>query len=94
MMLTRPCDRRIEQAGDADATRQPTIDRGLDEAWREEGQRDRHIDVALAAGLTCGDGVDSGAGLDLGEPVSCARDRGDELDPGAEPNPLRLLRGQ
>jgi hypothetical protein len=83
LMLTRPCDRRIEQAGDSDSARQPTIDSGLDEAWRQKGKRDRHMDVALAAGLTCGDGVDRrGAGLDLGEPVSCARDRGDELDPG------------
>jgi hypothetical protein len=72
LMLTRPCDRRIEQAGDTDSARQPTIDSGLDEAWRQKGKRDRHMDMALAAGLTCGDGVDSGAGLDLGEPVSCA----------------------
>jgi hypothetical protein len=41
------------------------------------------MDVALAAGLTGGDAFDRrGAGLDLGKPVSCARDRGDELDPG------------
>jgi hypothetical protein len=33
LMLTRPCDRRIEQAGDSDSARQPTIDSGLDEAW-------------------------------------------------------------
>jgi hypothetical protein len=37
LMLTRPCDRRIEQAGDTDSARQPTTDSGLDEAWREEG---------------------------------------------------------
>jgi hypothetical protein len=82
-MLTRPCDRCIEQAGDSDSARQPTIDSGLDEAWRQKGKRDRHMNVALAAGFTFGDGVDRrGAGLDLGEPVSYARDRGDELDPG------------
>jgi hypothetical protein len=49
----------------------------------EEGQRDRHMDVALAAGLPYGDAFDRrGAALDLGDPLSCARDRGDELDPG------------
>jgi len=42
LMLTRPCDRRIEQAVDTDSERQPSIYNGLDEAWREEGQRDRH----------------------------------------------------
>jgi hypothetical protein len=74
LMLTLPRDRRLEQAGDTDSARQPTIDSGLDEAWRQKGKRDRHMNVALAAGLTCGDGVDRrGAGLDLGEPVSCAR---------------------
>jgi hypothetical protein len=41
-MLTWPCDRRIEQAADTDSARQPSIDSGLDEAWREEGERDRH----------------------------------------------------
>ena len=32
LLLTRPCDRCIEKAGDTDAARQPTIDSGLDEA--------------------------------------------------------------
>jgi hypothetical protein len=35
-LLTRPCGRCIEQPGDTDSARQPTIDSGLDEAWREE----------------------------------------------------------
>ena len=83
LMLARPIDRRVEQAGDADPVWQPTFDGGIDEARREEGQRDRHIDVALAAGLTCGDAVDRrGSGLDLGQPLSSARNGGDELDPG------------
>jgi hypothetical protein len=52
LLLTRPCDRCIEQAGDADSAWKLTIDSGLDEAWGEEGQRDRHADVAFAAGLS------------------------------------------
>jgi hypothetical protein len=49
-------DRCIEKAGDTDSARQPTIDSGLDEPWREESQRYRHAHVALAAGLPCGGG--------------------------------------
>jgi hypothetical protein len=56
LLLTRPRYRRIEKAGDTDSARQPTIDGGLDEAWREESQRYRHADVARAAGLPCGGG--------------------------------------
>jgi hypothetical protein len=56
LLLTRPRDRCIEKAGDTDCARQPTIGSGLDEAWREESQRYRHADVALAAGLPCGGG--------------------------------------
>ena len=52
-VLARPRDRRVEQAGDADPVWQSTFDGGLDEARRQEGQRDRHVDVALAAGLPC-----------------------------------------
>jgi hypothetical protein len=82
-VLARPRDRRVEQAGDADPVWQSAFDGGFDEARREEGQRDRHIDVALAAGLPRGDAVDCcGAGLDLGQPLPSARDGGDELDPG------------
>jgi hypothetical protein len=80
LVLARPADRRVEQAGDADPVRQSAFDGGLDEARREEGQRDGHVDVALAAGLPCGDTVDCyGVGLDLGQPLPSARNRGDEL---------------
>jgi hypothetical protein len=82
LMLTRPSDRRIEQAGDADAARQPTVNGCLDQARCKEGQRDRHLDMALAAGFACGDAVDCrGAGLDLGKPLPAPCDCGDELYP-------------
>jgi hypothetical protein len=32
LLLTRPCDRCVEQAGDADPVWQPTCDGGFDEA--------------------------------------------------------------
>jgi hypothetical protein len=37
LMLTRPSDWRIEQAGNADATGEPTVDGCLDQVWCEEG---------------------------------------------------------
>jgi hypothetical protein len=79
-VLARPADRRVEHAGDADPMWQAAIDGGLDEARREEGERDRHVDVTLAAGLPCRDAVDCyGAGLDLGQPLPSACNGGDEL---------------
>jgi hypothetical protein len=51
-MLTRPNGWRVEQAGDADPVRQPAFDGGSDKARREKRQRDRHMNVALAAGLS------------------------------------------
>jgi hypothetical protein len=47
LMLTPPRDRRVEEAGDTDPLGQSTVDSSLDEARCEEGQRDRHMDVAL-----------------------------------------------
>jgi hypothetical protein len=83
LMLARPRDRRVEQASDSVPVRQPTLDGGCDEARCEEGERDRHVDVALAAGLPCRDAVDCyGAGLDLGQPLPSTRDCGDEFSPG------------
>jgi hypothetical protein len=44
-------------ASDTDSARQPTIDSGLDEAWREESHRYRHADVMLAADLAMRAGI-------------------------------------
>ena len=82
LMLTRPRDRRVEQAGDADPVWQSIFDGGFDEAWREESQRYRHADVALATRLPCGDAVDRrGTGLDFGQPLPSPRDCANELEP-------------
>jgi hypothetical protein len=80
LLLTRPCDRCIEETGDTDSARKPTIDSSFDETRREESQRYRHADVALAACLPCGDGVDRrGTGLDFGQPLPSPGDCADEL---------------
>jgi hypothetical protein len=41
-MLTRPRDRRFEEAGDADPLGQSTVDGGLDEARCEDVKRGQH----------------------------------------------------
>ena len=72
-----------EQAGDANPVRQSTVDGGVDEARCEEGQRERHMDVALAAGLSRSDAFDgNGPGFDFGQPPPPARYGGDELGSG------------
>jgi hypothetical protein len=58
LMLARPRDRRIEEAGDSDPAWRSAFDSGLDESWCEEGHRYRHINVTLAASLPCGNAVD------------------------------------
>jgi hypothetical protein len=74
--------RPVQETGDTDSARQPTIDSSFDETWREEGQRYRHADVALAARLPCGDAVDRrGTGLDFGQPLPSPGDCADELEP-------------
>jgi hypothetical protein len=57
-LLAPPQCRRVEQAGDAYAMRQPTLDGSSDETRRQEGQRNRHVDMPLAASLPSRDVVD------------------------------------
>ena len=67
---------------------QTTFDRGPDEIWREERERDRHVDLTHAAFLTCCDLLNVGhrARHDLVKPTTTSCDRVDEscasLDPG------------
>jgi Integrase core domain len=49
---------------------------GLDQARRDEGKRDRHVDVTNAASMASGDPLDRcGAGNDLVEPSTTTGDR-------------------
>ena len=57
-MLTRPLHGRVERAGDADAVRQPAFDRN--QIRGEEGEPDRHVDVAFAAILVGGNFINAG----------------------------------
>jgi hypothetical protein len=78
--LQAPLRWRVAQPFDAESPWQPPFDRSLDETGCEEGKRDRHVDVALAALLTCRDLSHIGdfARYDLVEPAVPSRDRIDE----------------
>src|SRR5262249_44619338 len=79
LKLQRPFGRRITQGGDADAARKPPFDGGLDQSWRDEGHRYRHVDLANAALLARGNGFDAGSATDdLVEPGTSARDGFDQ----------------
>jgi hypothetical protein len=52
--LLGPAWGQIGQAGNADTSRQPTGNQGLDNIGRNEGQRDQHMDGALTPLLTRG----------------------------------------
>ena len=51
LKLPAPFSRRVAEPLDADATGQPTLYRCFDKIGREEGERDRHIDLSNAAFL-------------------------------------------
>jgi hypothetical protein len=52
LVLAGPFGRQIAEAGHSHATRESSFDRRLDEVRREEGERDRHVDIANAAPLS------------------------------------------
>ena len=59
---------------------QAPLDCSLDKARGQEGQRDRHVDLAYAALFARGNGFDSHAGVgdDFVQPASASGNRGDE----------------
>jgi hypothetical protein len=52
LVLAGPFGRQIAEAGHSHATRESSFDRRLDEVRREEGERDRHVDISNAAPLS------------------------------------------
>src|SRR6476659_2433380 len=53
--LSAPLGWRIAKSLDAETAWQATFDRRPDQIWREERERDRHVDLAHAAFLTSRD---------------------------------------
>ena len=80
-VLARPLSRSVAQTGDADAARQSSFDGSLHQFGREEGKRDRHVDLSNAAFVACSDLLDTGdgAGNDLIKPTPATRDGGNEV---------------
>src|SRR5215475_2383598 len=79
LKLQRPFGRSVTQVGDADAARKPPFDDSLDQSWRDEGHRYRHVDLTKAALLARGNAFDAGSTRDdLVEPGTSARDGFDQ----------------
>jgi hypothetical protein len=51
LVLAGPFCRQVGEADNSHATRKASFDRRLDEVGREEGERDRHVDLADAAAV-------------------------------------------
>src|SRR5215207_9104850 len=75
--LARPLCGQVTHPRHAMAVREAPFDCGLDEVGREEGKRDRHVDLPCAAALAHCDtlGFDSRVGHDLIEPAATLRNR-------------------
>ena len=80
MVLAGPLGSGITKTGNADPTREPTFDSRLHESRREEGKRDRYVDLADAAALSYGNRFDirNGARHQLIEPAPASRNCGDQ----------------
>ncbi len=70
----------IAKSLDSNAAWQTTFDRGAHEVWCEERERDRHVDLAHAAFLTCRDLLNVGhrARDDFVKPATTSGDGADE----------------
>ena len=60
LALTRPFGGQIGEASHSHSVREPPLDGGLDEIGREEGERDRHVDLAGRCILALRDAFDVG----------------------------------
>ena len=94
LVLTRPLGRAIAETGNSKSARQATFDGHFDQIGCEEGQRDRHIDLADAAFFARGDlfDISHGARDDFIEPAPATSARRDELGAGLRTNRASILR--
>ena len=80
--LPGPLRRCIAQSCDTDAAWEATFDCGFNERWREECERDGHIDLPDAAPLLSGESLDGLLAINnLLKPKTAAADRPDESGP-------------
>src|SRR5262245_12358233 len=97
LVLPRPFRGRVDKASHCHSSKQPALDRSLDEIRSEECEGDGHVDLADAASLALGDAFDGGACVidKFLEPAAPARDRGDQggASLGAEHRDTRAYLG-
>jgi hypothetical protein len=55
LVLAGPFNRHVTEARHAYSVREPAINGRLDEVGRQEGKRDRHVDLAIAAAFALSD---------------------------------------
>jgi len=91
--LSAPLGWRIAKSLDAETAWQATFDRRPDQIWREERERDRHVDLAHAAFLTSRDLLNVGyrARLDLIKPTTASCDRVDQSCPSLDPGRTNFI---
>jgi hypothetical protein len=79
LVLAGPFRRQVGEADNSHAMREPSFDRRLDEVGREEGKRDRHVDLADAAAVSRRDAfrIRSRIGDEFIEPTTPAGNRCD-----------------
>ena len=85
LALARPFGRQVAEAGHSHSVRKPSINGCLDEIGREEGERDRHVDLAYAAALAICDafGIALRIGHEFIEPSASPRNRCDQESRGS-----------
>ena len=76
-MLPRPLGGHVGEAGHSHTMRQPSRDGRVHEIGRQEGKRDRHVDLPNAAPLALGDAfrICVRVGKKFVEPAAASRNR-------------------
>ena len=91
--LLAPLRGRIAKSLDPETAWQATFDRCRDKIWREERERDRHVDLAHAAFLMSRDLLNVGyrARHDLIKPTTASCDRVDQSCPSLDPGRTNFI---
>ena len=80
LTLAQPFNGEVAESGHVHSVRESPIDSRLGEVRREEGERDRHVDLPRGAALALGDafGIRSGLCDEFVEPAPPPCDRCDQ----------------
>jgi hypothetical protein len=93
-VLPRPLGGHVGEARHSHAMRQPSRDGRFHEIGRQEGKRDRHVDLPNAAPLALGDAfrIWVRVGKKFVEPAAAARNRCDQERAGLPADRTNVLR--